>query len=61
MSDRRNQFPVYEVDFDYDTATQTRDTLTDTWVFTKGGATITTIVVTYTNSGKTVISTVAKS
>lgn len=47
----------------YDYVVQTRDTLTDTWVFKTGGASgtvLATITITYTTSAKTVISTVIK-
>jgi len=47
--------------FDY--TAQTQDTLTDTWTFKTGGAsgtTVATVTITYTDAGKDVISTVAR-
>ena len=47
----------------YDYVTLTQATLTDTWVFKTGGVggtTVTTITITYTDSAKGTISTIAK-
>lgn len=45
----------------WDNVTQTRDTLTDTWVFKTGSTILYTVVITYTTASKDVISTVVKS
>lgn len=47
----------------FDFCSQTQDTLTDTWVFKTGGSggtTVATVVITYTDAGKTIISSVAR-
>jgi len=48
----------------YDYISLTQDTLTDTWIFKTGGSsgtTVSTLIVTYTSSAKTTISTVVRS
>jgi hypothetical protein len=44
----------------WNSSTQTQATLTDTWVFKLGTTTVATVVITYTDSTKEVISTVVK-
>jgi hypothetical protein len=45
----------------YDNVALTQATLTDTWVFKVASTTVSTITITYTDSGKGTISTVVKS